>query len=150
MAVGSRSKHTRPDYILAAERVRAPYEPRGRGDRSALCAEARALKREGILPDVTHVFDVPHPAIRTASAPLPRVLLKRPREGFCHPALRRDIERLLRFLGEQYTYGVRRIVLASAGLPGRASGSHAHPGSLPVGALLVPGTIILYEQPAPP
>lgn len=40
----ARSKHTRPDQIRAAARVRAPYAPRGVDDTSAQYAARRALK----------------------------------------------------------------------------------------------------------
>jgi hypothetical protein len=143
----SRSKHTRPDHILAADRVRAPYEPRSRGDRSSLRADARSLKQAGAIPGTRQVFDISHATAEHSPTPLPRIVLKRPREGFFHPALRRNIEHLLRFFGEQHTYGLRRIVL---GRGDDASRTFAGPGRLAVGTLLVPGTIILYEQPRPP
>src|SRR5690242_17085169 len=106
----SRSKHTRPDRILASDRVRAPFEPRGVGDKSSLRAQARLLKQAGAISSSGLLFDIPCRTLQPASAPLPRIMEKRPRQGFFHPAVRHDIEELLRFFGVQHTYGVRRIV----------------------------------------
>ncbi len=133
----SRSKHTRPRHILAASRVRAPYESRGANDMTALHREARRLKEEGTILAIgeKHLDRVPYP--------LPRVVVQRPSAGHCHPASKRDIIEVLRFFGEEYIYGLRCVVLARASA---GSGS----GRLIFGKLLVPGTIILYEQPRTP
>src|SRR5436309_453658 len=148
----SRSKHTRPRHILAAQRVRAPYEPRGQGDRSTLRAQARLMKRSGVVLDTSEIFDISHFTRASGAAPLPRIVMKRPGEGYLHPALRHDIEHLLRFFGEEHVYGVRRIVLSlgRADVGCQASGSPMCAGRLVLGTLLVPGTIVLYEQPVPP
>jgi hypothetical protein len=133
----SRSKHTRPRHILAASRVRAPYEPRGVYDITSLRRGARRLKEEGIILAVGEKKPGREPY------PLPRVVVQRPSAGQYHPASKRDIIEVLRFFGEEHIYGLRRVVLArtSAG-PGR--------GRLIFGRLLVPGMIILYEQPRAP
>lgn len=47
----SRSKHTTPPRIRASRRVRAPYAPRGQGDRSDQQTLARLLKEQGIVAD---------------------------------------------------------------------------------------------------
>ncbi len=133
----SRSKHTRPRHILAASRVRAPYEPRGANDMSALHREARRLKEEGIIlaAGEKDVGRMPYP--------LPRVVVQRPSAGHCHPSSKRDIIEVLRFFGEEYTYGLRQIVLARTPA-GQLSGKFIF------GRLFVPGTIIMYEQPRTP
>jgi hypothetical protein len=146
----SRSKHTRPRPILAAERGRAPYEPRGRADRSALRAQGRLMKRSGILLDTALMFDTSRSTRARSAAPLPQIVVKRPSKGCFHPALRRDIEHVLRFFGEEYAYGVRRIVLGRADVGCQASRSPGYSHRLVLGTLLVPGTVILYEQPVPP
>jgi len=58
-----------------------------------------------------------------------------------HPADSADIVRLLTFFGPAATYGLRGIELRQqpAGDAGQA-----------VGALRVPGLVLLFEQPAPP
>lgn len=133
----SRSKHTRPRPVLAASRVRAPYESRGANDMTALRREARRLKENGIIlaGSAKHEGEL--------LAPLPRFIVQQPSAGHYHPASKRDIIEVLRFFGEEYTYGLCRIVLA------RASAS-SESGRLVFGRLLVPGTIILYEQPLTP
>jgi hypothetical protein len=67
------------------------------------------------------------------------VRLQRPRTGHSHPAGRADIAAILRFFGEQCTYGLRSIELAQ-GYPTRPG------GRLLFGVLRVPGRIILYDQ----
>jgi hypothetical protein len=134
----SRSKHTTPPRIRAPRRLRAPDEPRGHGDASTRQALARALKELGIC------FEGP-PERREGEepAPLPRLRVARPREGFHHPAARADIVRLLRFFGEGCTYGLRSIELVRGD-------TEAPADDLPFGRLVVPGRILLYEQPVPP
>ena len=142
----SRSKHTRPRRILAADRVRSPYEPRGHNDTSSTHNQARLLKQMGLIPTPVDPFDRTGAACRAPTpAPLPRILAKRPRQGYFHPAGKSDITRILRFFGEQYTYGLRRILLAQA--VGASAASHR----LVLGRLRVQDhTIILYEQAVPP
>jgi hypothetical protein len=134
----SRSKHTIPPRLRAPRRVRAPQEPRGHGDESAHQALGRALKELGLrlvsLPDLPEDKD---------PAPLPRLRLARPRTGFHHPASRADIARLLRFFGARCTYGLQSVELVR--------GDDALPrSSLQLGRLLVPGRILLYDQPRSP
>jgi hypothetical protein len=76
-------------------------------------------------------------------APLPRVIVQRPRSGYSHPASRTEILRLLRFFGEECTYGLRTIELLQGGRASRG-------GSLLLGTLVVPGRIVLYDQPPSP
>jgi hypothetical protein len=134
----SRSKQTIPPCLRAPRRVRAPHEPRSCGDESARQALARALKELGIRLD--SLPDVPE---GEEPAPLPRLRVGRPREGFHHPASRTDIARVLRFFGERCTYGLHSIELVR--------GDEALPGSgLRFGRLLVPGRILLYDQPVSP
>src|SRR5689334_825050 len=104
----SRSKHTRPRRILAADRVRSPYEPRGRDDKSYAHSQARLLKEMGLIPPPlelgrggSRTAPTTRPTLTPAPAPLPRIVVKRPREGYFHPASRSDITRILRFFGEQ-------------------------------------------------
>jgi hypothetical protein len=145
----SRSKHTRPRPILAADRVRSPYEPRGRDDKSSTHCRARLLKEMGLIPPPLEpcrgVRAQRAPRTAPAPAPLPRMVVKRPREGYVHPAGKGDIARILRFFGEQYTYGLRRIVLV------QAAGTPASSRRLVFGRLRVrDGEVILYEQAMPP
>ncbi|MCS6860275.1 MAG: hypothetical protein NZT92_08145 [Abditibacteriales bacterium] len=130
----SRTKHTDPRPIRAARRMRAPYEPRGHADPSAHRLLARALKEWGVVAESAASRKDEEPA------PLPRVIVKRPRVGYFHPASKTDILDLLRFFGEECPYGLRRIEL----VPG---GSASRGGHLQLGALMVPGRIVLYDQP---
>jgi hypothetical protein len=133
----SRSKHTGPRHILAASRVRAPYEPRGANNVTALHRQARRLKEAGII------LTMDERVLDRSSYPLPRVVVQRPSAGQYHPASKRDIIEVLRYFGEGHIYGLRRVVLArtSAG-PGK--------GRLIFGRLLVPDMIVLFEQPHAP
>lgn len=134
----SRTKHTVPRRIRAATRVRAPYEPRGFADQSSRHLLARALKESGIVLDSPPVSDR-----GKEPAPLPRLIVKRARSGYFHPAGKAEILQLLRFFGEECSYGIRTIELLQAG--------RGHPGGdVPFGTLLVPGRIVLYEQPFSP
>jgi hypothetical protein len=117
--------------------MRAPYEPRGADNTTSLYRQARRLKEAGIV--------LSRREKRTAgsTAPLPRVVVQRPGRGRYHPASKADIVRLLRCAGEEYIYGLRRIVLA------RAPAGFAD-ARFVFGRLLVPGIIVLYEQLIPP
>ena len=66
----------------------------------------------------------------------------RPRAGFCHPASRQDVAWVLDHLGAEHTYGVRSVELRQAPPEGR--------GGQLFGRLVVPGRILLYEQPISP
>jgi hypothetical protein len=134
----SRTKHTDPPRVRAPRRVRAPYEARGYADRSSHRQFARVLKEAGIVPAAAAVSDrVPGPA------PLPRVIVKRPRTGWFHPVGRTEILGLLRFFGEECCYGISSIELLQ--------GSQESGGDrLLFGTLMVPGRIVLYDQTPPP
>src|SRR5262245_18469500 len=99
----SRSKHTRPRHVLAASRVRTPYEPRGAQDRSLERRVVRELKEQGIPLESS--------ALPAREAPLTRIVVQPPRAGHCHPASKAVIEELLRFFGPVCYYGLRRIEL---------------------------------------
>jgi hypothetical protein len=134
----SGSKHTDPIRIRAPRRVRAPGEPRGSRDPSTQQACARALKELGIriVPDAIPESD-------DEPAPLPRLRVSRPRNGFHHPASRADVARLLRFFGATCTYGLQSIELLR--------GEEQSPGAaVCFGRLLVPGRVLLFDQPALP
>jgi hypothetical protein len=132
----SRSKHTRPRRLRAADRTRAPHEPRSSGDPSTQHRQALALKEQGLCPqpDATGA-ELPNPA------PLPRLLVQRPRPGHLHPAGRADLEQVLRFFGPAHFYGLRSVCLRR---------TPARPNKRLLGRLVVPGQVFLYEQPAPP
>lgn len=126
----SRSKHTRPKSVRAADRLREPREGRGAGDPSRVHRQLRELKELGIVvPDSSQE--------RPPEWSLPRIVEKRPRSGCFHPAGKRDVARVLRFFGEECSYGVRSIELRQ----GSAEGSE-----LELGRLFVPGRIVLYDQ----
>jgi len=74
---------------------------------------------------------------------LPRITLRRPRHGFMHPAGRADVRRILEFIGPEAFYGITHIELAQVS-------SAAREGLPPLGRLVVPGKIVVYEQPVPP
>jgi hypothetical protein len=134
----SRSKHTIPPRLRAPRRVRAPHEPRGFGEDSARQTIARALKGLGIRFDC-----MPDLLKGEEPAPLPRLRVGRPRAGFHHPASRADLARILRFFGERCTYGLQSVEMVR--------GDAALPGSrMQFGRLLVPGRIMLYDQPRSP
>lgn len=98
----------------------------------------RAMKESGIVPSTIPATDLDKKA-----APLPRLIVKRPRSGYFHPARKIEIFDLLRFFGEECTYGLRTIELLQCGRRHRA-------GEIVFGTLLIPGRIVLYEQPASP
>lgn len=133
----SRSKHTRPAHIIAAERVRTP---RGKRDEQNVAARqmVRILKEFGI--------ELCEPANRstTETGPtiFPRITVQRTHKGYLHPADKRDITRLLEQFGELAWYGVREICLVQ--------NSELQSDKFKFGALSVPGKILLYEQPEPP
>lgn len=125
----SRSKHTRPKSILAADRVRNPRRKRGAEDRSSTRRQQRALKERGI-PRKDTVPKGPQ-----GDWSLPRIRETRPRRGALHPASKQDIARVLKAAGEEFIYGLRSIELRQ--------GSSKR---LIFGDYRPPGTIILYDQ----
>jgi hypothetical protein len=133
----SRSVHTRPRRVLAPARVIAPHEPRGAGDRSARYVAARELKEHGL------VCEARVSVLVERVTPLPRVIVRQPGPGRSHPADRRDVLRVLRFFGAEYTYGLRAVEL-------RPAPPDVAVGRLRFGSLRVPGHIRLYDQPPPP
>ena len=78
----------------------------------------------------------------SAVPPLPRIRAVPPVPGSVHPAGPREIAAVLRFFGEPCTYGLRLISLMQ-GEPWRPAGQR-------FGRLVVPGSIVLFAQPAPP
>ncbi|GAB3986608.1 hypothetical protein V1634_05600 [Plantactinospora veratri] len=133
----SRSLHTDPYPSRAARRLGAP-----RGRRAA---EPRVLRRRARLAVPEPEAAAPEPEARPA-APYspPRLPIRESpaRPGFLHPATVGDVTRLLGFFGPELRYGLRAVELRHAVGAGR-------PGPL-LAALLVPGVVILYEQPRPP
>jgi hypothetical protein len=65
-----------------------------------------------------------------------------PRPGFFHPAGTGDITRLLAFFGPSVSYGLRRVELRQRVGDNRSG--------LLMAGLMVPGVVVLYEQPRPP
>ena len=66
------------------------------------------------------------------------IRVSRPRPGFAHPLARRQIVDALDFFGPLAEYGLKSVELRHAG--------DGEPGVPILGRLLVPGTVILYEQ----
>lgn len=130
----SRSVHTRPRHILAAKRVRAPYEHRSKAGMRTTYRQRRLMKAGGMVPEQTSAGS------EVTSVPLPRIVVTRPREAYLHPARSSDIAGVLRTLGEECIYGLREVSLV------RRQTSIASHGKLLFGTLQVPGRIILYEQ----
>jgi hypothetical protein len=72
-----------------------------------------------------------------------RIIVRRPRNGFHHPAGKQDVVEVLDTVGPVAFYGLRVVELARAPVNG--------PISTPVfGRYHVPGRIVLFEQPMPP
>ncbi len=117
--------------------MRAPYERRGRSDFSSAHALGRVMKQLGIpCSPIQYV-----PSLDT-SLSLPRLRVQDPRRGCIHPATRTDVLALLEFFGAEVAYGLRSIELV------RSRGDAV--GGLLLGTLLVPGRIVLYDQPPSP
>jgi len=132
----SRSKHTDPRSIRAERRVRAPREPRGVDDLTRRRRLRRLFKEFGIVAAETEDEEFAEPV-------QPRITVCRPRSEFFHPAGRAEIRRMLEFLGPEAIYGIKQIELAhTPGMP--------ETGIPPLGRLIVPGRIVIYEQPCPP
>jgi len=74
-------------------------------------------------------------------AKLPVVRSRRPGPGRHHPASAADVREALRSFGEDAYYGLVAIELMPA---------PATPKRLPLGELIGPGLIVLYDQPVPP
>lgn len=65
----------------------------------------------------------------------PRLIERRPRPGFVHPARKADLLAVLGFFGAEVTYGLRSVEL----VPGSGDG-------LSLGRLHVPGRVLLFDQ----
>ena len=128
----SRSKHTRPREVRAADRVRDPHAPRGRNDERRRRTARRVLKELGLSQE-----DAPVDS-NEKEAQLPRVIEKRPRRDHVHPAARADILRVLEFFGPACFYGLRSIELTQA--------PSSEPSGFLLGRLCVPGRVLVYDQ----
>lgn len=121
-------------------RVRAPYELRGRDDRSTRNTVSRQLKEHGIAfqsEPASYALAPDWPM------PLPRLCVKGRGEGRIHPAGKAEIARVLRFFGPSCVYGLRSIELAYCPRTD-------HDKGLLMGRIIVPGRIVLYDQPPSP
>lgn len=74
-------------------------------------------------------------------ATLPVVRVKSPRAGRHHPASAAEVREALRRFGEDSYYGLKTVELIPA--PNSSE-------TLPLGRLIGPGRIVLYDQPLPP
>ncbi len=131
----SRSKHTDPKTIRAARRLRAPQAARGAGDLSRRRKLGRNRKKVEAI-----VHDERRPGNGWSRL---RIVERRPRNGYHHPAGKQDVLKMLNALGPVAVYGLRSVELTCA--PANA------PASAPLfGRYQVPGRIVLFEQPMPP
>jgi hypothetical protein len=126
----SRTLQTQPRQILAARRAAAPRQSRGHEPLS-LGRQRRLIGELGLGPP--EASDDPH---------LPRIRVSRCRPGQVHPIGRGAIVGALTFFGPLVSYGLRSIELRQAG--------EVAVGSVALALLMVPGRIVLYEQPEPP
>jgi hypothetical protein len=83
----------------------------------------------------------PRPIRAARRAAAPTVRARRAPPGRHHPASAADVRDVLERLGEEFYYGVRLIELVPA---------RAEAGRLPLGRLIGPGHIVLFDQPRPP
>ena len=79
---------------------------------------------------------------RASQPPVLKVVWRKPHPGFHHPAGKQDILKLLNAVGSVAIYGLRSVELIRA--PAASSGVP------PFGRYVVPGRIVLYEQPLSP
>ena len=128
----ARSVQTRPRRILARDRLRAAYAPRGVAGLSRKFRQLRLVKEQGMSVSAVSSQDA---ARVDFSVRLPRITIARPPHGRYHPAERSDIVDLLRFFGPEVYYGLRSIELVPPPV-----GSN----QLRLGSLLVPGRIKLF------
>lgn len=118
--------------------MRAPYAPRGQGDRSDQHTLARSLKEQGITAESTDGIDG-----NEQSTLWPRLRAQRPRPGYTYAVDLSDIRHVLSFFGERCFYGLRAIELVR--------GDDAAPETpFRLGRLIVPGRIVLYDHPPSP
>jgi hypothetical protein len=134
----SRSKHTRPRQVIAASRLREPYEARGVDDPAARNRTGAQLKKAGAVAMASE-----QQAATSAPGAFPRISRQRPRRGYFHPASRPDVTRVLEAAGGEYSYGLKSIRMVQGG-------AGAVPGQLSFGRLVVPGSILIFEQPVSP
>ncbi len=127
----SRSKQTRPRQIIAVDRIRNPREAKGFSDSQRVNRVRQVLRDVGI-----NAFEDLAPGLGFAD--LPRIVVKRPRTGFFHPANKSQIERVLIHFGELSWYGIQEISLLQ--------NSKATVNKLSFGSLIIPGKIQLFEQ----
>jgi hypothetical protein len=132
----ARSKHTDPRKLRAARRILWPRQARGHADPIRTRRRLRRLKLAGLAPDVRLLLTFEDPRS-------PRIFVRRPRPGFLHPVSPAEVLRLLRFVGAEAIYGLSEVGLV------QAPDTPAH-GQPPLGRALMPGRIVLYEQPVPP
>jgi hypothetical protein len=131
-----RSVHTRPKRILAAARLRAPYERRGAAGVTRAYRKLRLAKEAGMPETGAERTAVEAPCFR-----LPRISVAQSADGWHYPIDPADIARLLRFFGPEVIYGLRSISLSPSPAPTKR---------LRFGSLIVPGEIRLFAQPPPP
>lgn len=131
----SRSKHTRPRSVLAADRLLRPRESKGHDDPAKQRRAGRRLKRAGLVPAARQ-----EQVSGKSEWSLPRVTERKAREGYFHPASRNDVMKFLRSLGAECLYGIRVIELRRG----------PQDGSFALGRLFTPGRLVLYDQPRPP
>lgn len=147
----SRSKHTRPARIIAADRVQAPRAKRSSerpayqavGERVATCYEDEGGAFGGAFGELGMAAAESDLSREANYGKLPRIKVQRTRKGFCHPASAVDIKAMLNYFGALSYYGVREIHLAQ-----RSETSMS--AQVVLAELSIPGKIILYEQPEPP
>jgi len=132
----SRSKHTDPQTIRAARRIRAPFEPRNAGALVVRRRWAGILKQLGATAELDK-------SITQDWRSRPWIFVRRPHPGFYHPIGKREVLHLVEAVGPVALYGLRSIELV------RAS-SEAGVPSMIFGRYEVRGRILLYEQPVPP
>jgi len=125
----TRTLQTQPRSIIAARRTVAPH--RSRGDEPLT-----ALRQRRLIRDLRIEFP------DDVEGQTPRIRVSRCRPGFIHPIGRREIGEVLTLFGSVVRYGLRSIELRQS--VGEAAGSFI------LARLLVPGRIVLYEQPQPP
>lgn len=130
----ARTFKTEPLPVLAPRRLAAPFRTVRQESRRANATRAAATDTAPTRPSPT--IDVAALARRS------RIITTRARPGYLHPATAHDLRRALQALGAPALYGLRSIELR-----------HAPPvthGRLAFGVLLVPGRVLLYEQPQSP
>ncbi|MFD0972271.1 hypothetical protein [Plantactinospora endophytica] len=133
----SRSLHTDPYPIRAPRRLAAPWARRAAEPR----VRRRRLRRSTAAQRCEPAYPLEFTPVDGALIRLPiRSVPARP--GFVHPATVADIARLLDFFGPTVRYGLRAVEL-------RQSVAAGHLGPV-LATLLVPGVVLLHEQPRPP